>query len=247
MHKKILKFITVPMILIFLFVACTPVDNDNGDDDQEANDRIISSLEEEIRELSARNQELEDALANGDPLDGNGEEDDHGNRDDSDAFLMMAFEVMEDIKDKDFDDLSDVIGEDGLLFSPYGHVDRENAVVLSEEEVENLNENNEEYQWGNYDGSGEEILLNFSDYYEEFIYDQDFVEAEIIGNNVRIGEGNTLENIHEVFENSRFVEFHFSGFDEEFEGMDWVSLRLVFTENGDAWNLVAIVHDQWTI
>lgn len=240
MNKNRLKFIALPMILIFLLSACTPVENHN-DDDQAANESIISSLEEEIRDLEARNQELEDTLASGDSPDG---DDD---MDDSDIFLIMALEVIEDIKNKDFDDLSDYVSSEGLLFSPYGYVDIENSVVLSEDEVENLDENNEEYQWGSYDGSGEDILLNFSDYYDEFIYDQDFVEAEIIGNNVRIGQGNTLENIHEVFENAKFVEFHFSGFDDEYEGMDWVSLRLVFIEDGDSWNLVAIVHDQWTI
>lgn len=234
MNKNRLKFIALPLILIFLLSACTPVENGN-DDDQAANDSIIESLEEEIRDLEARNQELEDALAA-----------DHDD-DNDDVFLIMALEVMEDIKNKDFDDLSDYVGSEGLLFSPYGYVDTENAVVLSEDEVENLDNNNEEYQWGSYDGSGEEILLNFSDYYDEFIYDQDFIEAEIIGNNVRIGQGNSLENIHEVFDDAKFVEFHFSGFEEEYEGIDWVSLRLVFVEDGDSWNLVAVVHDQWTI
>jgi hypothetical protein len=43
------------------------------------------------------------------------------------------------------------------------------------------------------------------------------------------------------------VEYHFSGFVEDYGGMDWVSLRLVFIEEEGSWFLVGIVHDQWTI
>jgi hypothetical protein len=38
-----------------------------------------------------------------------------------------------------------------------------------------------------------------------------------------------------------------SGFDPEYEGMDWRSLRLVFEKKNDIWYLVGIIHDQWTI
>jgi (p)ppGpp synthase/HD superfamily hydrolase len=43
------------------------------------------------------------------------------------------------------------------------------------------------------------------------------------------------------------VEYHFSGFDPKYEGMDWRSLRLVFEEKDNIWHLVGIIHDQWTI
>jgi hypothetical protein len=43
------------------------------------------------------------------------------------------------------------------------------------------------------------------------------------------------------------VEYHFSGFDKKFEGMDWASLKLVFENSNNEWYLVGIVHDQWTI
>lgn len=241
MNRKTLKLLALSTVLIFLFVACTPVEDDGQD--QAANESIIASLEEELEDLQTRNEELNQEIENLKIADDDADDDD----DDSDPFLIMALEVMEDIKLKDFDDIADYVDEDGLLFSPYGYIDTENAIVFSQDKVENLDDDNEEYEWGSYDGSGEAIILNFDDYYDEFIYDQDFLNADIIGNNVRIGEGNTLENIHEVFEEAKFVEFYFQGFDDEYEGMDWVSLRLVFIQDGDSWNLVAIVHDQWTI
>lgn len=244
MKRKILKLMALPLLLIFIFTACTPVENDNDDTDQAAYESIIASMEEEIYDLEARNQELEEALSEVETSDESEMED----REDLDeVFLIMAIEVVEDIKNKDFNAISNYVDEEGLLFSPYGYINKDSDVILSQEEVENLEDDRQEREWGAYDGTGEPIILTFDEYYDEFIYDQDFLNAEIIGNNLRIGQGNTLENIHEVFEDVRFVEFHFSGFDEEFDGMDWVSLRLAFTPDGDSWNLIAIVHDQWTI
>ena len=64
---------------------------------------------------------------------------------------------------------------------------------------------------------------------------------------MRIGQGNSLNNIREFYPGSYFVEYHFSGFDPQYAGMDWQSLRLVFLEEDGVWLLVGIVHDQWTI
>jgi hypothetical protein len=43
------------------------------------------------------------------------------------------------------------------------------------------------------------------------------------------------------------MEYHFSGFEAQYEGMDWESLRLVFIQEDSTWYLVGIVHDEWTI
>jgi hypothetical protein len=42
------------------------------------------------------------------------------------------------------------------------------------------------------------------------------------------------------------VEYYFPGFDPQYEGMDWRSLRLIFLQDNDVWYLAGIVHDQWT-
>ena len=41
------------------------------------------------------------------------------------------------------------------------------------------------------------------------------------------------------------MEYYFSGFDPQYGGMDWRSLRLVFAPHGEGWALVGIVHDEW--
>ena len=56
-----------------------------------------------------------------------------------------------------------------------------------------------------------------------------------------------LENQFEIYDNPIVVEYYFPGFNPEYEGMDWKSLRLVFEKYEDSWKLVGIIHNQWTI
>ncbi|MGB4440375.1 MAG: hypothetical protein WBJ13_14380, partial [Sedimentibacter sp.] len=62
-----------------------------------------------------------------------------------------------------------------------------------------------------------------------------------------LSSGNMAENQYEVYENAIVVEYYFPGFNPDFGGADWKSLRLVFEEYEGAWKLVGIIHNQWTI
>ena len=135
----------------------------------------------------------------------------------------------------------------GVRFSPYAYVDVDKDLVFTADKVKKLATDSTLYLWGYYDGSGEPIRLKFSDYYKKFIYDVDFLNAEQVGYNKTLGHGNSLNNSFEVYKNSIIVEYYFSGFDPQYGGMDWRSLRLVFEKKNDVWYLVGIIHDQWTI
>lgn len=134
----------------------------------------------------------------------------------------------------------------GLRFSPYGFI-RDDSQVFSPGTLPGLFDSEVVYLWGYYDGSGEPIELTFSAYYKEFVYSADFANAESVAINERLGQGNSINNIQDFFPSSSFVEYHFSGFDAQYEGMDWQSLRLVFIQEDGVWYLAAIVHDEWTI
>lgn len=152
------------------------------------------------------------------------------------------------LKEKDMDKLSKLVhSEKGVRFSPYGYVDVENDLLFDLSEVKNLNTDTTVYTWGKFDGTGDPIELTFDDYYKKFIFDVDFTDAEQIGYNETLGQGNTINNSAEVYKNSIIVEYHFSGIDPQYEGMDWRSLRLAFENINDTWYLVGIIHDQWTI
>jgi hypothetical protein len=151
------------------------------------------------------------------------------------------------LKDSDLDTLSAMAGEKGVRFSPYSFINAESDVVLTPIVLKNAPILSRTFVWGSYDGSGEPIDLPFGQYYEKFVYDQDFMNAPQIKYNEMIGSGNTVNNLKLVYPDAEFVEYHFPGFDKQYEGMDWESLRLVFEKKDGLYYLVGIVHDGWTI
>lgn len=163
--------------------------------------------------------------------------------------ICESLDVMETIKDKDFEKLSNYVHPTkGVRFSPYFSIDMENDKVFTSQEVSNLGQSTEVFTWGRFDGSGESIDLNFNDYYDKFIYDQDYMNPHMIGGiNHPIGKGNALDNIDEKYPDGKYVEYHFTGIDPQYDGMDWRSLRLVFEEYEGKWYLVGVVHGEWTI
>jgi hypothetical protein len=160
--------------------------------------------------------------------------------------LDRASEVILLLRNKDMITLSDYIHPLlGLRFSPYAFV-KDSDQVFSANQVAGLLTNNTVFTWGSYDGSGAPIELTFVEYYFQFVYDVDFYTAPQVALNHRLGEGNSLDNSQEFFPGSMVVEYYFPGFDPQYEGMDWRSLRLIFLQDNDMWYLAGIVHDQWT-
>lgn len=159
-----------------------------------------------------------------------------------------AYEVLKSISEYDLEKLSEAIHpEKGVRFTPYGYVDGENDLVFSAEEIKNMISDNNIYKWGSYDGTGDPIELSFADYFARFVYDAGYIEAEQIGYNEILGRGNSLNNSFEFYNDPIIVEYHFPGFDPQYEGMDWKSLRLVFENYDGVWYLTGIIHDEWTI
>jgi hypothetical protein len=159
-----------------------------------------------------------------------------------------AKEVILLLKKKDFAKLSTVIHPDkGVRFSPYAYVIGNEDKVFTARKIKTLTSDKTKYIWGAYDGSGELIQLAFRDYYKRFVYSRDFAAAKQIGYNRFIGGGNTINNAFQAYPKSIIVEYHLTGFEAKYGGMDWESLRLVFEEKKGAWYLVGIIHDQWTI
>jgi len=159
-----------------------------------------------------------------------------------------AKQVVKVLKNKDLESLAAYVHPNkGVRFSPYAYVDAQNDVTMMAADLNGKFDEDSTLKWGLYDGSGEPIELTFSEYYEKFIYDQDFENAERFACNELLKTGNTICNINEAYPDAEFAEYHFTGFDPEYAGMDWVSLRLVFEKYEDSWMLVGIIHDQWTI
>jgi hypothetical protein len=134
----------------------------------------------------------------------------------------------------------------GVRFTPYSYVS-DTDLVFSQSVLPTLMSDPTVYHWGLFDGSGFPIDLTFSEYYAKFIYSADFANPEQVAYNAFLGSGNSINNLEEFYPGAEFVEYHFSGFNKQYEGMDWQSLRLVFSHEGGQYFLIGIVHAQWTI
>ncbi|MEV5030458.1 hypothetical protein [Paenibacillus sp. LPE1-1-1.1] len=233
--KKTIAAIT--LMLLLTLTACSSnankADNHNGE----------SPVNTETPQN--QNPETPKPSPTGQATDSNNNTDDDGPNeaatpDDAAANVMLA------LKESDMTTLKAYIHPDkGLLFSPYAHIDTASAKVFPAEGFPALTDTTV-YHFGSYDGSGEPIDLTFQQYYDKFVYDKDFLEAETVGNDEIKGTGNMKVNIKEVFPDSYVMDYHFSGFDAQYEGMDWESLILVLEELDGAWYVSAIVHSQWT-
>lgn len=162
--------------------------------------------------------------------------------------LLPALRTIALLKNQDLAALSALVHPTkGLRFTPYPYVDVKKDKVFTAQQVAGLAADTTVYQWGIYDGKGDPIELTYSNYYKRFIYDYDFLTAPMVGKNRAISTGNTIDNVKQAYPNGQFVEFYFPGFDPQYGGIDWSSLKLVFEQQDGTWYLVGIIHGQWTI
>jgi hypothetical protein len=160
--------------------------------------------------------------------------------------IQKARDIVDILRDRDLERLAKQIDPElGLRFSPYAHIDAERHLRFTAGGLPSF-QSTDKLVWGAYDGSGESIELTFREYFEKFVYDHDFASAPSITANRIVSQGNTPFNGSEIYPDADFVEFHFPGFDKQYEGMDWKSLILVLRPVDAEWKVCAIVHSQWT-
>ena len=135
--------------------------------------------------------------------------------------------------------------EKGMRFSMYAHVDTQKNKVFSREDFQKYINSNIRFTFGEKDGTGEKYVVSLGKYIQEWVLKRDFSKAELLHNTFK-GEGNSLNNLKEIYPNSEFTEFYISG-TEQYGSMDWNALRLVFEKFEGKYYLVAIINDQWTI
>lgn len=269
---KLISALAVVSMIVVIVGACTkdkslPETNQENDFSESQND-INLSLENEQDEMEKEDEQIlqddesvspETPVTKADNETSETNETDKsqdkqqnngilGNADAKKVIEATAEQVITAISEKDVATISEFVHpEKGLRFTPYTFVSLESDIVYTKEEVKNFFDDSNEYLWGYYDGSGEDIRLTPSEYYSSFIYTEDFKNAPQVGYNEVLRFGNMQENQFEVYESPIVVEYYFPGFDPDFEGLDWKSLRLVFEEYEDNWKLVGIIHNQWTI
>jgi hypothetical protein len=133
----------------------------------------------------------------------------------------------------------------GVRFSPYLYAQASDRVHQAAQ-LSGAMGDQTVYTWGAFDGSGEPMNLTFKAYWNRFVWNRDYTTATQVAVDQRLGKGNALDNTAQAYPGARWVEYHFPG-TEQYGGMDWTSLRLIFAAESGTWYLVGISHDQWTI
>ena len=164
-----------------------------------------------------------------------------------DSIEAVSLKALKALKEKDYHAFASCFHPvEGVRFSPYGFVDQTHKHIGAKDFLEAIDKN-WTLTWGHFDGSGEAIKMKVKPYIDRFIYNADYLNAEKIIYDDFIGQGNTINNLKESYPQLHFIEYYFKGFDEKYKGLDWTSLRFVFKKDGEAYYLVAVIHDQWTV
>ena len=134
----------------------------------------------------------------------------------------------------------------GLRFSMYAYVRPESDKVFSRDQfAQYLQEPEVRFTWGERDGTGEPLITPLPEYLDTWIDASKFNETTPSVNEFK-HSGNMINNLNKIYQNSDFVEFYYKG-TEEFGGMDWRIMRLVFDDYQGKRYLVAIVNEEWTV
>ena len=164
------------------------------------------------------------------------------------SLLESAYNVVSLIHDGDYSGLSEMVHpEKGVIFVPYSYVDPDKNLSFTAAEVSGFATDTQSYVWGLTDGEGAPIDLTPAEYFSQYVYNADYLNAPVLGINHIVKTGNSMENVADAFSDSQFVEFHFPYIDQDAEGFDWCSLKLVFELYHEQYKLIAVIHSQWTI
>ena len=162
-------------------------------------------------------------------------------------FMNISEEILNHIKTRNYKKFALFIHpKDSIRFSPYANIDTTKDRVLSSDQFLQLAKQKKEINWNSSWDAEKPELLNIDGYFKKFVYDVDFLNADLISINQYHSQGTDLNNINEAYPGCDVVEFFFSGFEEKYEGLDFRALRLVYNIRNNKIFLVGIVHDEWT-
>ena len=133
----------------------------------------------------------------------------------------------------------------GVRFSMYAFVDENRDKVFTKEDFRKFIDSKIIFTWGEKDGSGELYKTTLRNYLSDWMLKKDFSSGKLSVNSFQ-ASGNSLNNLREVYPDSKFVEFYLPGTDEDSK-MDWFALRLVFEKLDGIYYLTGVINDQWTI
>lgn len=160
---------------------------------------------------------------------------------------QQALRIQRALANKDFSRITDDIHPArGVRFSMYAYVRPESDKVFSRAQyAQYLQQSNIRFTWGEKDGTGDLLITPLPVYLDTWVDGKKFNDVNISVNKLT-NNGNSINNLKDIYQKSDVVEFYYKG-TEEYAGMDWRVLRLVFDEYQGKRYLVAVINDQWTV
>lgn len=160
---------------------------------------------------------------------------------------QQALHIQRALANNDFAKITnDIHPTRGVRFSMYAYVRPEADKVFSREQyAQYLQQSKIRFTWGEKDGTGDLLVTPLPEYLNTWVNAKKYSDSTISINEFR-RTGGTINNLRDVYQNSDVVEFYYKGSDE-YAGMDWRIMRLVFDSYQGKRYLVAIINDQWTV
>ena len=160
---------------------------------------------------------------------------------------QQALRIQRALANNDFTRITDDIHPTrGVRFSMYAYVHLNKDKVFTREQfAQYLNQSKVRFTWGDLDGTGELLIVPLSVYLDTWIDAKKFDTARITANTFE-SRGNMINNVNEAYPKSDVVDFYYKGSDE-YDGIDWRGMRLVFDDYQGKRYLVGIVNDRWTV
>jgi len=191
------KLLVLMLIAIFL-VSCSGQNQDaelmEKIDDQKEQigilDERVNEYEEAIKEKNKKIDELEKKS------NSNKKEVEQVRSKKAKELLNgLENEVIKALKEKDYKKLSKLVHPAvGVRFSPYSYVDRFSNIILTKDALNLENISKVEKLWGYYDGSGKEIKISVNKYFDEFVYQKYYENADTVTYNDPRKTGNSIDN-----------------------------------------------------
>ncbi|HIF14993.1 MAG TPA: hypothetical protein EYQ86_06640 [Bacteroidetes bacterium] len=131
---------------------------------------------------------------------------------------------------------------DKITFAPFAYIDTINNSPVSLDSLLRLNEKGDaRHFWGIADGTGDSIILSAHMFFNKYVWETDYLNADIISIDTIMKQKFYMQSITSAFGNkARYVEFFVEGTDDMGK-LDWHGLRLVFAEHIGSYKIVGVV------
>lgn len=163
------------------------------------------------------------------------------------SLTQQASRIQRSLANKDYASIINHIHPTrGVRLSMYAYVRPETDKTFSRAQfAQYVKESKIRFTWGDLDGTGELLITPLPTYLDTWVDGSKYNDARITVNKFE-SRGNMINNVKDIYQESDVVDFYHKGSDQ-YAGMDWRGMRLVFDNYQGKRYLVAIINDQWTV